>query len=780
MDNPNKPPYYPYVMWYNKPADNDYYKGLPIGNGNLGGMIYGTPQRDILHINECTIWTGSPYSNNLSVSKDDFDGLSRIQLRENPNQDKAWEKTFFYGMKDGNKHHGQTYQYAGKVLISFPNHENHESYKRTLDLNHAVAFCSYTVQGTKYTKEYFANYPSNVIASRITSSEKTMDFDITFSSDMIGDLSIEDNILIFDGITDTRKEIEGKLKFMVAVMVLPRGGQIEKQGSSLKVIDAESCDILITVATNFKDYKTLGVDYKNKALSVLDLAQKKGYDKLKEEHINDYTKIFKKASINLGEDNDALPIDERIEKFKENEDASLLALFFQYNRYLMISSSRDGGQPANLQGIWNNLKYPPWDSKYTTNINLQMNYFPVCCANLNECANVFVDKIIKLTEQGRITAEKLYGIKKGWVLHHNTDLWNITGPVDGPWGLTPTCGAWLANQLFDIYLYTMDRKYLKKIYKTLKGAAEFILSFLTEYTDEEGNTYLVTCPSTSPELVQRGPEEKYISFASSFDNQIVHQLFSDMIQAANTLGKDKKLIEKMQKAKEKLPSCVKIGRWGQVQEFLFHDYDDPHDAHRHISNLVGVYPLSCVDLEDEEIRKAVKTTLAARSKPGDWTLWGIAWRIAQYARLCDADKAYRMLKIAFDPNNRLVYPNLFGAHPIGETDKVFQIDGNFGTLAGMCEIFVCSAYNQIHLLPALPDKWKEGSVYGLCARGGFLVKEIVWSDNKLVRATIYSTVGGMLTVRYKDKTISVNTNTGTTYVFEYNEEEREIICSKAI
>ncbi len=778
MDEQNKNPKYPYIMWYDKPAESDFYKGLPIGNGRMGGMIYGNPNLDILHINECTVWTGSPYTNNLAVTKERLDVLSKRQFGENPNQDEAWEKDFFYGMRDGNKHHGQTFQYAGKVLLSFPNHENFESYKRELDLNHAIASCSYTVQGTRYTKEYFANHPSNVIASRITSSDKPLDFEITFSSDMKGEFFIKENILIFDGITDTRKEIEGKLKFIVAVMVLPRGGRIKENGTFLKVLGAKSCDILITVATNFKDYKTLGADYKNKAFATLVLAQKKGYDKLRKEHINDYTEIFDKVSINLGKGNDTIPVDERIEKFKENEDASLLSLFFQYNRYLMISSSRDGGQPANLQGIWNNLKFPPWDSKYTTNINLQMNYFPVYTANLHECANVFVDKIIKLTEQGRITAKKLYSIKTGWVLHHNTDLWNITGPVDGPWGLTPTCGAWLANQLFDHYLYTMDRKYLKKIYKTLKGAAEFMLFFLTEYKDEEGNTYLVTCPSTSPELVQRGPETKYISFASAFDNQIVHQLFSNMIQAAKVLRKDSRLIKEIEKAKEKLPPCVRIGRWGQVQEFLFHDYDDPNDAHRHISNLIGVYPLSCVDIGDMEIRKAVETTLTARSKPGDWTLWGIAWRIAQYARLCDADKAYRMLKIAFDPNNRLVYPNLFGAHPIGETDKVFQIDGNFGTLAGMCEMFVCSAYNYIHLLPALPDKWKEGCVYGLCARGGFILKELVWSVNKLVRATIYSTVGGVLTLRYKDKIISVNTNERATYVFTYNEAGEELRCLK--
>lgn len=757
---------YKYRMWYSTPAENEYYHGLPIGNGKIGGMIYGNPVTDILHINECTIWTGSPHEDSFPEQRISFDELRRRQLAYNYNQDNDWVSNMI--CRDvpfaNNYHHGQVFQYAGQVEMCF-GHENYdsESYMRELDLSNAIAFCRYKVGNVLYTKECFASYKANVIACKITASE-SFDFSVYINSDMKGKASVEGNEVIFGGITDDRKGIEGKLEFRLVARVIPNGGTLYQNGSSLSVKGAESCLVLITVTTNYIDPKTLGGDYRGKAKYILDAAQTKGYNCLKQEHIEDYRSIFDKVQIDFGEDLSTEPTDKRIRDFCINEDPSLIALYMEFNRYLLISSSREGGTPANLQGIWNNTKNPPWDSKYTTNINLQMNYWPAYIANLDACAKPFIKKITGLTESGKLSARTLYNIEKGWVLHHNTDLWDMTMPVDGPWGMTPTCGAWLACQLFDQYLFTMDNDYLLSIYDTLKGAAEFLLSFLTEYMDESGKTYLVTCPSTSPENMQKSTNQ-YISFGSAFDNQIIHQLFSDMIYAARALNQDRDFACVVEKAKEMLPPCVNIGRWGQVQEFFFHDYDEPNDTHRHISHLVGVYPFDTVDIQKEEIRKAVETSLAARTKPGDWTGWGIGWRIGQYARLSDSKNAYRMLKIIFDTANRMIYPNLMGGYPLGDS-KVFQIDGNFGTLAGLCEILVSSSYNRIKLLPALPGKWDSGSVSGLRARGGFDITDLVWKNSVLEKVSVYSLAGEVLNISYRDKSVSIETQKDTSYTFD--------------
>ncbi len=750
----------PYILWYDKPSEQDYYKGIPIGNGYMGCMIYGDPHTDIIHINEGTIWTGSPYENNVGQTK-------YIELREKQltdiNQDRDWETGLILGKQSGyNVDHGQTFQYAGQLLLNFDHDYDKESYRRELDINNAIASCSYVVGNTEYKKDFFASHTSNIMAVQITSSGK-LDFSISFVSDMNGKVSYEGDEIIYDGITDSRKGIEGKLEYRVLTKVIPSGGRVKTDKECLYVIEADSCVIYMTVATNFIDYRTLGGDYREKAYRTIHEAIRKGYDLLKSEHIQDYKAIFDKVSIYLGTDH-IKPTDERIDDFSESEDSALISLFFQYNRYLLISSSREGGQAANLQGCWNNKKYPPWDSKYTTNINLQMNYWPAYIANLNECAIPFTKKVNELKAPGSITAKKLYNIDNGWVLHHNTDLWNITGPVDGPWGITPTCGAWLANQLFDQYLYSMDKDYLESIYDTLKGAAEFMLSFLTEYTCSKGNSYLVTCPSTSPENIHKGINA-YISFASAFDIQITHQLFCNIIKAAKTLKRDALFISSVENAKAKLPPCVNIGRWGQVQEFCFHDTDDINDTHRHISHLIGVYPFTVCDIQNEEIRKAVNVTLAARTKPGDWTGWGIGWRICQYARLSDGESAYRMIKIIFNPKNRLIYPNLLGAHPMGEKDKVFQIDCNFGALAGISEMFVCSAYDKVQILPAVPKRWNSGYVSGLCAKGGFTV-DVEWKDSSLKKVTVYSSCGGTLNLGYMDKCIYVQTERGNTYYFD--------------
>lgn len=768
-------PDYSYKLWYNKPAEKDFNAGFPIGNGKIGGMIYGSPSSDIIHINEGTIWTGSPYENNVEGAYTSLDALRKTQFSKDINQDKLWESKFIFGKQNnGDQNAGQTFQYAGQVKMDFTGHNNYDksSYLRALNLNDGVATSEYSVDSVKYTKEYFANYPSNVLATKISSSENgKLEFTVSFTSDMNGKSSLQgDDTIIYDGTTADNKGIPGKLEFCVVVKIIPDGGKIVSSNNKLSIEGANSCVVFVTVATNFTDYKTLTSDKAKISAETMAAAVSKGYNELKKEHSLDYKAIFDKVAIKLGEDTgDSKPTDERLISFKNDQDASLVSLYFQYNRYLMISASREGGQPTNLQGIWNNSKTPNWDSKYTVNINTEMNYWPAFIANLNECAIPLTQKVNSLVEPASIAAKELYGIQTGWVLHHNTDLWNIAGPVDGPWGMTPVCGAWLTDQLFDNYLYTKDKAYLESIYEAMKGSTEFMLSFLTEYTDKDGNVYLVTCPSTSPEITQKGPKSKYVSYGSAFDNQILHQLFSDMSQAATILGKDDDLVIRVNAAKAKLPPAVKIGRWGQIQEFFFHDFDDPNDAHRHISNLVGVYPLTSVDIKNNaDIKAAVEKTLVARTKPGDWTGWGIGWRIGQYARLSDGENAYKMLSMILNPANRLIYPNMFGAHPIGTTDKTFQIDGNFGALAGLSEMFVCSAYNDVNLLSAIPSNWKTGGVYGINAKGGFTISSLEWKDGLLDKVTVYSSIGGILNLRYADKLITIETEADKVYTFDGN------------
>ncbi|MDR0287312.1 MAG: glycoside hydrolase family 95 protein, partial [Clostridiales bacterium] len=625
-----------FKMWFNKPGSDNYFNCLPLGNGLIGAMVQGNPGNESININEGTIWTGSPNNN---VKKDAYTEIEdlRADTLQGKNMDQQWVDALIDQSKgDGILNHGQIYQFAGKMNMQFKGHELYDtgSYRRELDLNNAVASVHYTCGNVEYDREHFINYPSNVMVTKLTASEKSkISLNLSFLCDLVGSETIQNtaiskDTLLFEGaVRNNEAEVKGvpsKIKFAVGIKVILEGGNItsKKGDPSIEIENADSVVILLCVNTNFISWDKIGGDAVALVKSNLNKAYKKGYSELKEEHLDDYRPKFGRVSISLGESDESVvnrPVDERLATFKKDNDPELVELYYQYNRYLLLSCSREGGQPANLQGIWNSLSSPPWDSKYTININTEMNYWGAYIANLGECAMPFEQKVLSLKEPGEYAAKELYGINEGWTVHHNTDLWNITGPLDGAHGITPTDAAWLSNQLYDDYLFTMDKQYLKEIYDTIKGAAEFLSEFLIPYTDKDGKEYLVTCPSTSPEMVS---PNGYVTFASAFDNQQAHQLFHNVIEAAAILGKDEELINELKSKDEKLPPSVGIGRWGQVKEFYFFDKDDINNTHRHISHLVGVYPLTSVDISDPDIKNAVIKTLAARTKPGDWTGWG--------------------------------------------------------------------------------------------------------------------------------------------------------------
>jgi alpha-L-fucosidase 2 len=742
-------------LWYSQPAEK-WTEALPIGNGRMGAMVFGGISEERIQFNEDTLWKGKPHDYVREGAGQHLAEIRRLLSTNNVEDGEQAQKIVRENFLSDPVRQ-LPYQPFGDLRFTFPGHDQVTDYRRELDLDSGIARVSYRVNGVAYRREAFASYTDQVIVLRLTADKPgSVNFTLNMDSPHQGS---QTKAIGSDTFALSGQVQEDGLRFESRVRVVGQGGRVSAGEDGIKVENASAATVLLIPATSFKNFQDISADPGQRAAAMMAKVSKRTFNAILAAHLTDHRRFFRRMSLNLGRTPQAsLPTNERLKALKGSrlvDDPALAALYFQYGRYLLMASSRPGSQPANLQGIWNEEMNPPWESKWTTNINVEMNYWPAELTNLSEMHEPLFDLIADLVISGARTARKQYGAR-GWVLHHNTDLWRGTAPINNIDGVWPTGAAWLCHHMWEHYLFTGDRPFLaQRAYPAMKEASLFFVDSLIK--DPETG-YLVTNPSHSPE--QSPPDRPTLTYGPTMDSQLIRALLTNTIESSRILGKDKDLAAQLAQIRSQLPPNM-VGKHGQLQEWL-KDWDQPNNAHRHMSPLWALYPGTDITPADPKIFDAAKVLLTWRGDGS--TGWSYAWRIPLWARVGDGEFAFRQLASMLE---RRTLPNLL------DLCGPFQIDGNFGGTAGIAELLLQSheveAPNSrtpiVNLLPALPKAWPSGSITGLRARGGFEV-DMTWDKGALTRTVIRSKLGNPCRVRYGNRVIALKTQRGKQYAFD--------------